>query len=276
MTTVFNSIADWQYFRREMLDGESLGIVPTLGGLHEGHFALVKRSLEENDRTVVTIFLNRVQFNKKEDYEKYPANFEEDVAALEALGVDAVLAPEFEAMYPDSYDYRVSELNLSNVMEGRHRPGHFDGVLTVVMRLLNIAQADKAYFGEKDFQQLALVKGMAKAFFMPVEIVACPTVRSESGLALSSRNRRLSTEGLEKAARFPEILNTASTSGEAERLLTEEGFEVEYVEDREGRRLAAVMIEGVRLIDNLKPGSLKMIYNFVTPMSCDMLRCHYF
>ena len=256
MTTVFKSIEDWRYFRKEMLDTETLGVVPTLGGLHEGHFALVKRSLEENDRTVVSIFLNRVQFNKKEDFEKYPANFEEDVAALEAMGVDAVLAPEFDAMYPDNYDYRVSERNLSSVMEGTHRPGHFDGVLTVVMRLLNIAQADRAYFGEKDYQQLSLVKGMVKAFFMPVKIVACSTVRAESGLALSSRNRRLSEEGLEKAALFPQILNTSGSSDEAIERLKEAGFEVEYVEDREGRRLAAVSIEETRLIDNLIPGSL--------------------
>ncbi|MEM9157594.1 MAG: pantoate--beta-alanine ligase [Verrucomicrobiota bacterium] len=258
MTTVFSSIADWRYFRKEMLDTETLGVVPTLGGLHEGHFALVRRSLEENDRTVVTVFLNRVQFNKKEDYEKYPANFEEDVAALEAMGVDAVLAPEFDAMYPDNYDFRVSEKNLSNAMEGAHRPGHFDGVLTVVMRLLNIAQADRAYFGQKDYQQLALVEGMVKAFFMPTKIVACPTVRSDTGLALSSRNRRLSKEGLEQAAFFPQILNTSASVTEAISRLKGKGFEVEYVEDRDGRRLAAVVIEGVRLIDNLVPGSLQI------------------
>ena len=223
-----------------------------MGGLHEGHFALIRRSLAENDVTAVTIFLNRVQFNDQRDFDTYPANFEQDFAALEEMGVDAVFAPSFEEMYPDGYRFKLSEGELSRILEGEHRPGHFDGVLTIVLKLFNIAQADRAYFGEKDWQQLQLVKEMTEAFFLSTEVVACPTAREESGLAMSSRNRRLSEEGLRKAALFHQLLNTNRTPEEICSELEQAGFEVEYVADRQGRRLGAVALEGVRLIDNVE------------------------
>ena len=214
MTKIFKEIESWNRYRNEFSNTISLGCVPTLGGLHEGHFSLVRRSLSENDATVVTIFLNRAQFNNASDYENYPADFEEDASALRELGVHAVFAPPYESLYPDSYRYRVSESEWSLSMEGAHRPGHFDGVLTVVLKLLNAIRPARAYFGEKDYQQLQLVKGMVQAFLLPVEIVSCPTIRDAHGLALSSRNRRLSPESRIKAARFPEILS-ASESTEA-------------------------------------------------------------
>ena len=251
---IFNSITEWQQYRREIADTVSIGFAPTLGGLHEGHFSLVRESLKRNDLTVASIFLNRVQFNSPEDYKKYPADFAEDVAQLDAMGVDALLAPKFEDMYPDSYAYRVSESDLSAEREGAHRPGHFDGVLTVVLKLLNLVRPSRAYFGEKDYQQLQLVDGMVKAFFLETEIVPCPTIRDENGLALSSRNRRLSEWGRERAARFPEILSRAESAEEAIALLVEAGFEVDYVEDLLGRRFGAVVIDGIRLIDNMEIG----------------------
>jgi len=153
-------------------------------------------------------------------------------------------------MYPDAYRFKVSESQDSLSMEGAQRPGHFDGVLTVVLKLLNLSGAQRAYFGEKDYQQLRLVKGMVEAFFLPVEIVACETARADDGLALSSRNRRLSEAGRKKAAVFPRVLTAASTHEEATSELREAGFEVEYVVDQEGRRFGAVKLEGVRLIDN--------------------------
>ena len=222
-----------------------------MGGLHEGHFSLVRRSLQECELTVVTIFLNSTQFNNPNDLKTYPANFEEDVTALERLGVDVVFAPDYQAMYPDDYRYRVTEIQDSRVLEGEHRPGHFDGVLTVVMKLLNVTRPSKAYFGEKDWQQLALVKGMVDAFFMSVEIVPCPTGRDEEGLALSSRNRRLSAQGVLKARGFNKALRSASSAEAAAADLSRSGFEVEYVADKWGRRLGAVQLEGVRLIDNI-------------------------
>lgn len=250
MIPVCRNISEWMDFRSRYLEGHSLGFVPTMGGLHEGHSSLVRRSLGENEFTVVSIFLNRTQFNNASDYETYPANFEQDLALLEELGVNAVFAPGFDMMYPDSYRYKVSESEDSLSMEGTQRPGHFDGVLTVVLKLLNLSGAQRAYFGEKDYQQLRLVKGMVEAFFLPIEIVACETARAEDGLALSSRNRRLSDVARKQAAVFPKILTTAPTSEEAIRELSESGFEVEYVLDEGGRRFGAVSLEGVRLIDN--------------------------
>lgn len=250
MIPVLRTIEEWMNFRSRKVVGKSLGFVPTMGGLHEGHSSLVRRSLAENELTAVSIFLNRTQFNNAADYESYPANFEQDLALLEDLGANAVFAPEHAAMYPDLYRYKVSESYDSLSMEGTQRPGHFDGVLTVVMKLLNLSGATRAYFGEKDFQQLRLVKGMVKAFFVPIEIVACETARAGDGLALSSRNRRLSASARLKAAVFPRILCEASSPEEAIRKLAAAGFVVEYVVDESGRRFGAVILEGVRLIDN--------------------------
>lgn len=251
MPLVFEKVAAFRAWRREQAGGKSLGFVPTLGGLHEGHLDLARRALAENERAAVSIFLNRTQFNRTEDFESYPAVLADDLAALEALGVHAVFAPSYSEMYPDDYRYQVVETEASLELEGTHRPGHFDGVLTVVMKLLQAAEATRAYFGEKDWQQLQLVRGMCRAFLLPVEIVACPTRREASGLAMSSRNRRLSPNGRERAAAFHRILNTAATPTDAERQLAEAGFAVEYVAEREGRRLGAVSLEGVRLIDNV-------------------------
>lgn len=252
MARVLQAVLAFREWRRENVGTGTLGFVPTMGGLHEGHLALVQRALEENDQVAVSIYLNRTQFNNPEDFEKYPAVFEEDLRLLEGLGVHAVFAPSYEEIYPDDYRYRVSESELSVELEGEHRPGHFDGVLTVVMKLLMAADATRAYFGEKDWQQLQLVRGMVDAFFMPVEVVSCPTVREPSGLAMSSRNRRLSEFGLTKAAKFNQILNTASSDEEALSMLRAEGFEPEYVVDRDERRLGAAVLEGVRLIDNVE------------------------
>lgn len=252
MTEVFRTVASYRFWREARAADTSVGLVPTMGGLHAGHMELVERAVRENDFVVVSVFLNRTQFNNQEDFEKYPAVFEEDLRLLEEAGVHGVLAPGYEEIYPDDYRYKVSESQISLELEGAHRPGHFDGVLTVVLKLLLIAQAQKAYFGEKDWQQLQLVKGMVDAFFLPVEIVACPTVREASGLAMSSRNRRLSEEGFIKAGSFNQILRTAPTENDAIAALSAAGFEVEYVADREGRRLGAVVLEGVRLIDNVE------------------------
>jgi pantoate--beta-alanine ligase len=159
--------------------------------------------------------------------------------------------PSKPSLYPDDYRYRVQESKASTVLEGEHRPGHFDGVLTVVLKLFQLVSPQRAYFGEKDWQQLQLVKGMTDAFFLPLEIISCPTVRDERGLALSSRNSRLSGDGRVHAANFVKILRSSATAAEASAALTQSGFSVEYVEDVVGRRLAAIVYEGVRLIDNI-------------------------
>jgi pantoate--beta-alanine ligase len=231
--------------------GRSVGFVPTMGALHQGHWKLLERARTENERVVLSIFVNPPQFNDPNDLTKYPRTLEADLALVSGV-VDDVIVPEAAEIYPDKYRYRVTENELSTVLEGAHRPGHFDGVLTVVLKLLNLVQPHRAYFGEKDWQQLQLVHGMVKALLLPVDIVHCETVRDPDGLAMSSRNRRLSTAARARAVQFPQILRSAPTSAEAAQALRAAGFEVDYVEERDGVRLGAVRLEEVRLIDNVR------------------------
>ncbi len=249
---VHHKMGEWRATRTGVnYAGKSVGFVPTMGALHQGHWKLLERARAENERVVLSIFVNPPQFNDPNDLTKYPRTLEADLA-LAAGVVDDVIVPEAAEIYPDKYRYRVTEHELSTVLEGAHRPGHFDGVLTVVLKLLNLVQPDRAYFGEKDWQQLQLVHGMVKALLLPVEIVHCATLRDPDGLAMSSRNRRLSSAGRVRALHFPQILRSAPTPADAVRLLKAAGFEVDYVEERDGVRLGAVHIEGVRLIDNVR------------------------
>ncbi len=249
---VFERVADWRTERRRI--NGTLGFVPTMGALHAGHLSLIDRSLAENAATLVSIFVNPTQFENSRDLATYPDRMVEDRAQLEARGVPYLWTPTREEMYADAYRYRVSEGDYSRILCGAHRPGHFDGVLTVVMKLLNVAQADRAYFGEKDYQQLQLVKGMVDAFFVPTEIVACATIREDDGLALSSRNLKLAADDRARATAFPQALTTSATAAEARAALEAQGFAVDYVEDRDGRRFGAVRIGDVRLIDNVVLG----------------------
>lgn len=234
------------------------GFVPTMGALHAGHRALMKRARAECAEVALSIYVNRPQFNDAGDFSNYPVTLEADLEMARAAGVDVVFAPPPEALYPDAYRYRVTETAYARTQEGAHRPGHFDGVLTVVLKLFQLIDPGRAYFGEKDWQQLRLVEGMVEALFLPVEIVRCPTVRAEDGLALSSRNARLSPEDRMHAAAFPAEMARADSAEAAAEALRAEGFEVEYIVDDGDRRLGAVILGGVRLIDNLPlpPSSL--------------------
>lgn len=255
MTMVVESLSEWRGERlAQMRAGATLGLVPTMGALHEGHLSLVRRSRAENDRTLVTIFVNPTQFDGPADLAGYPRTLEDDLATLRGEGADFVLVPRGADLYPDGYRYRVTETAFSKVLEGAHRPGHFDGVLTVVLKLLHIASAERAYFGEKDWQQLDLIRGMADAFFLQTAVVACATVREADGLAFSSRNRRLAPLDRQKAPRFYEVLSSATAANTACRELQAAGFAVDYVEDLDGRRLGAVRLGDVRLIDNVRLG----------------------
>jgi pantoate--beta-alanine ligase len=246
------SVAEWRRLRATPeWAGRRIGFVPTMGALHAGHEALLRQARAENERVVLSIFVNPTQFNDPSDLAKYPRTLEAD-CALAAPYADVVFVPAAEEFYPDRYAYRVTEYELSCRWEGAHRPGHFDGVLTVVLKLLNAVQPQRAYFGEKDWQQLHLVRGLVAAMLLPVEIVACPTVRDTDGVALSSRNARLSPAGRSRAAAFPRALRTAPDARTAAEQLRAAGFEVDYVDDQAGVRLAAVRIEGVRLIDNVR------------------------
>jgi pantoate--beta-alanine ligase len=250
MMQVWDSVALWQG-RRSAISGRSIGFVPTMGALHRGHASLVERCRAENELVVVSIFVNPTQFNDPQDLERYPRTLESDLALLKSLGVDEVLAPPAADFYPHGYRYRVEPSGGVAIMEAAHRPGFLQGVLTIVMKLLNLVRPHRVYFGEKDFQQLRSVTQMVEEFFIPTQIVACPTVRAASGLAESSRNARLSPAGLEKAAALHRALVESRDPADARRVLEAQGFGVEYVEEHWGRRLAAVFLEGVRLIDNV-------------------------
>lgn len=259
-------------------NGLSVGFVPTMGALHDGHISLIERSVKENDITISSIFVNPIQFNNKQDLEKYPRTLEDDCKKLEDAGCDLVFAPSVEEMYPgdiiEKYDFGI----LEKVMEGEHRPGHFNGVAVVVKRLFDICLPHKAYFGEKDFQQLMIIKALVAQLKMPVEIVGCPIIREHDGLAMSSRNVRLSPEERTLA---PEIykaligIRQRSFEQQLDELISEkvtqlnahEGMTVEYLvaadentlmpvktrEESENIRLfAALFLGDVRLIDNLK------------------------
>jgi pantoate--beta-alanine ligase len=222
-----------------------------MGALHDGHLSLVRRSVSENDRTAVSILVNPTQFDEQSDLEAYPHDPERDLELLGSAGIDAAFMPSPDTMYPDGYRYRVTESDRSRELEGAHRPGHFDGVLTIVLKLLNLVRPDRAYFGEKDWQQLQLVTGMAEAFFLETAIIGCPVVREEDGVAMSSRNVRLDAGARRKAAEFAALLRSGRPAAEVRRRLAEAGIDVDYVEARDGRLLAAVRIGGVRLIDNV-------------------------
>ena len=250
---IYERLEDWRAARRE-LDG-TIGFVPTMGALHRGHASLMERSVAECDVTVLSIYLNPTQFNNPNDLADYPRTLEADLALARDLGVDAVVMPSYAALYPDDFRYRVEEGAFSRELCGAHRPGHFTGVLTVVMKLLNLVRPHRAYFGEKDFQQYELIRGMADAFFLDTEIVPCGTVRESDGLALSSRNALLEPEGRRLAPRLHCLLCSPAPDAEVRRGLEGVGFGVDYVETRGGRRFGAVTVRGrerqVRLIDNV-------------------------
>ncbi len=235
----------------KLLSDKKIGFVPTMGGIHEGHLSLVERARAENDVVVASVYLNPTQFNDRKDLETYPADFEEDREVLEKAGTDIVFFPSYEEIYPDGYRYRLTEDSFSKILCGEKRPGHFDGVLTVVMKLLNIVRPANAYFGEKDFQQYRLVKGMAEAFFLDVNIIPCPTVRQKDGLALSSRNRKLSGTALTVAPKFHDIISSKKDIPQMKKALSDAGFTVDYISEVDGRLYAAVFLEGVRLIDGV-------------------------
>ena len=247
---IVSSLNAWRELRGQ-INSKKIGFVPTMGNLHQGHLSLCKRSQAENDLTVVSIFVNPTQFNQSQDFEHYPRTLEQDFALLEEVGVDYVLVPSPAEMYPDGFELKVTEEKIAQILEGQHRPGHFTGMLTVVLKWLNLVQAQNAYFGEKDYQQLLLVKKMASALFLPCKIIACPTVREESGLAMSSRNSRLTEAQKKLAAKLYQVLCSSMPLDQMHQVLSQEGFKVEYLAEEWGRRLVAACLGEVRLIDNI-------------------------
>ena len=239
---------------------KTIGFVPTMGNFHAGHESLFQRSVNDNDLTIVSSFVNPTQFNQVEDYKTYPNTSEDDQLKAKATKVNVLFMPSYEDLYPADFCYQTSESRLSQLLEAAYRPGHFRGVLTVVLKLLQLIRPTKAYFGEKDYQQLALIKGLVKAFFIEAEIVACPTIRSSAGLALSSRNNLLTDTQLKQAELFPKLLQSNLSNKEIIEQLNLNGLMVDYVEDYEDRRYGAVKIGNVRLIDNFALSSLEEVH----------------
>ena len=250
MTTILRSPQEFRAWRKNQKG--SVGFVPTMGALHSGHEELLKQARKNNDVVVLSIFVNPTQFNDPNDLEKYPKTWDADVAMAEANKVDAIFYPRYDEMYPDGYRYKVTENNYSHLLDGAHRPGHFDGVLSVVMKLFNIVAPTRAYFGEKDFQQMTLIQGMVESFFMDLEVIPVPTVREEDGLAKSSRNVRLSSAERLKAPAIYKAITESQTADEAAEKLTAQGFIVDYVTDVGTRRFVAARLGDVRLIDNVQ------------------------
>jgi pantoate--beta-alanine ligase len=276
---VFSTIADLKAeIAAQKAAGKTIGLVPTMGALHAGHASLVKKCAAENDVTVVSVFVNPTQFNDKNDLKNYPRTLEKDAGLLQSVGCNLIFAPSEDEIYPEP-DTRVFDFTpLDKVMEGKYRPGHFNGVAQIVSKLFDIVTPDRAYFGEKDFQQLAIIREMVKQLGLQLEIIACPIVREADGLALSSRNARLTDSQRKKAVTISKVLfesrNFAPSKPIAEltdwvidNVNKESELRVEYFEIVDGNTLQAVAdwnatdyIVGcitvfcgeVRLIDNIR------------------------
>lgn len=278
---LFTTIKEVQaYLNSKKAQGQTVGFVPTMGALHEGHLALLKRSKTENDLTVCSIFVNPTQFNNTEDLKNYPRSLQQDAKLLKETGCDVLFSPEESEMYPEG-ETTIMDVDfgmLDKVMEGKYRPGHFRGVAVVVKKLFDIVLPDQAYFGKKDFQQLAVIRHMVNSLHLPASIVGCETVREADGLAMSSRNMRLTIAERELAPKIYQVMmSVKEKSGKVpvrvlkkwavDEIQKNKGLRVEYFEigdkeslqplenwDHKERAMAftAVFLGDVRLIDNIE------------------------
>ncbi|MBP9951202.1 MAG: pantoate--beta-alanine ligase [Cypionkella sp.] len=277
MTPIVRTVAQLRALVRGWkAEGAIVGVVPTMGALHDGHLSLARAARVECERVIVTIFVNPMQFNNPEDLKKYPRTEAADAALLATVPVDVIFAPPVAEVYPEAFGSVVSVAGVSEPLEGRMRPGHFDGVATVVTKLFGMSMADRGYFGQKDWQQLQVVQKLVADLNLAVTVVGCETIREADGLAMSSRNLRLGDDARAKAPVLYAAISAAAEdirSGQSDRMAIREaaekmraaGFErVEYIELRDSasllpsddparprRMLAAAWLDGVRLIDNI-------------------------
>ncbi len=277
MTPIVRTVAQLRALVRGWkAEGAIVGVVPTMGALHDGHLSLARAARVECERVIVTIFVNPMQFNNPEDLKKYPRTEAADAALLATVPVDVIFAPPVAEVYPEAFGSVVSVAGVSEPLEGRMRPGHFDGVATVVTKLFGMSMADRGYFGQKDWQQLQVVQKLVADLNLAVTVVGCETIRETDGLAMSSRNLRLGDDARAKAPVLYAAISAAAEdirSGQSDRMAIREaaekmraaGFErVEYIELRDSasllpsddparprRMLAAAWLDGVRLIDNI-------------------------
>ena len=272
------TLIDYVERQREM--GKKIGFAPTMGALHQGHLSLYKAAKKENDEVISSIFVNPTQFNNPDDFQKYPKTLEKDLELLEKAGLDAVYVPNVEEMYPDGLNSKKYDFDdLENEMEGKYRPGHFDGVGTIVEELFRQVQPHNAYFGEKDYQQLAIIKKMVEKTKLPVKIHGVPTLREEDGLAMSSRNVRLTEtqrkeatiiyETLEKVKEWFKVISLEEIKQKVTDIFRNSNFELEYFviadektlketdffyKDKNYRAFIVAYADDVRLIDNMHLG----------------------
>ena len=272
------TLIDYVERQREM--GKKIGFAPTMGALHQGHLSLYKAAKKENDEVISSIFVNPTQFNNPDDFQKYPKTLEKDLELLEKADVDAVYVPNVEEMYPDGLNSKKYNFDgLENEMEGKYRPGHFDGVGTIVEELFRQVQPHNAYFGEKDYQQLAIIKKMIEKTKLPVKIHGVPTLREEDGLAMSSRNVRLTEtqrkeatiiyETLVKAKEWFKVISLEEIKQRVTEIFRNSNFELEYFviadektlketdyfyKDKNYRAFIVAYADTVRLIDNMHLG----------------------
>ena len=268
------------YIERQREMGKKIGFAPTMGALHQGHLSLYKAAKKENDEVISSIFVNPTQFNNPDDFQKYPKTLEKDLELLEKAGVDAVYVPNVEEMYPDGLSSKKYDFDgLENEMEGKYRPGHFDGVGTIVEELFRQVQPHNAYFGEKDYQQLAIIKKMVEKTKLPVKIHGVPTLREEDGLAMSSRNVRLTEtqrkeatiiyETLTKVKEWFKVISLEEIKQRVTDIFRNSNFELEYFviadektlketdffyKDKNYRAFIVAYADTVRLIDNMHLG----------------------
>lgn len=282
MTQIIKTVAEMQHITHDLKrSGQTIGFVPTMGALHEGHLSMMRRSVEENDVTVISVFVNPLQFGPNEDFDAYPRQIDQDVALVEDINVDYVFHPDVDEMYPNELSVTLKVGRLATVLEGAQRPGHFDGVVTVVNKLFNIVRPDKAYFGKKDAQQLAIIEKMGEDFNHPIDIVGIDIVREADGLARSSRNVYLTAEERQEAVHLSKSLNIAKslyadgerrsniivgaiktyltehTSGHIDEVAVYSYPDLEAVSEIEGQIFIslAVKFSKARLIDNIILGS---------------------
>ncbi|MGB0422919.1 MAG: pantoate--beta-alanine ligase [Flavobacteriales bacterium] len=279
MKTLFKR-QEWMDLRAQFsLENKSIGYVPTMGALHQGHASLVKKARQECDIVVVSIFVNPTQFDNQDDLKKYPNTLEQDQALLESCGCDYVFVPSAEEVYYDDLTKKkVDYGHLTSLLEGKKRPGHYDGVVMVVRRLFEIVQPDQAFFGKKDYQQLAIIRELARREMKHISIVGCELVRDLDGLALSSRNVRLSEEGRKQALSLSKVIMAMKNHTDhldpkhienwgKYALNANENVDLEYLEVVDGSNfehkanwqdyeipmvLVAAVVDGVRLIDNIE------------------------
>jgi pantoate--beta-alanine ligase len=268
---IFNNIFDLIEYRKT-LTGD-IGFVPTMGALHQGHISLIKESVKNNASTIVSVFVNPTQFLAGEDFEKYPKRYEADVKICQLAGVDALFMPSAQEMYFEIEPLIIAPSLKSYILEGLKRPKHFDGVLRVVLKLLNLTRPDNAYFGKKDAQQLFLIQNMVKTLFLPVNIIPCEIIRDEYGLALSSRNAYLSDEEKQQALSISRSLKIASKEvmrGELKVANIKEKMreimseiEIEYIEitDREFQKIENIQIKNSMILVAARVGKTRLIDN---------------